>query len=100
MALLVVVAAVTLGAARPSDTVFSYEGEDHEHTQKGETGKKVEGSYSWTSPEGYEYYVKYVADEYGYRVVDSNALPVSSWGAVPDGNQVNYDADHADAAAH
>ncbi|XP_063883631.1 LOW QUALITY PROTEIN: uncharacterized protein LOC135112769 [Scylla paramamosain] len=77
----VVAAAAALGEARPSDTVFNYEGEDHKHYQKGETGRKVEGYYSWFSPEGQEFYVQYVADELGYRVLESNALPVSSWGA-------------------
>ncbi|KAK8382879.1 hypothetical protein O3P69_011440 [Scylla paramamosain] len=95
----VVVAAAALGEARPSDTVFNYEGQDHKHYQKGETGRKVEGYYSWFSPEGQEFYVKYVADELGYRVLESNALPVSSWGATPDGHQGNLEPYHGDAQA-
>ena len=34
----------------------------------------MEGEYSWTAPDGSEYYVKYVADHLGYRVVDSNVV--------------------------
>ncbi|XP_045114092.1 larval cuticle protein III/IV-like [Portunus trituberculatus] len=96
LAVVVVAAAATLGEARP-DTVFNYEGEDHKHYQKGDTGRKVEGYYSWISPEGQEFYVKYVADELGYRVLESNALPVSSWGATPDGHQGNLDPYYGEA---
>ncbi|KAG7170525.1 hypothetical protein Hamer_G023992 [Homarus americanus] len=32
----------------------------------------------------------YVADEHGYRVVESNAVPISSWGAKADGNQGSF----------
>ncbi|MPC98024.1 hypothetical protein E2C01_093374 [Portunus trituberculatus] len=44
LVVVVVAAAATLGEARP-DTVFNYEGEDHKHYQKGDTGRKVEGYY-------------------------------------------------------
>ncbi|XP_064102158.1 cuticle protein 16.8-like [Macrobrachium nipponense] len=71
-------------------TVFDFEGDDHFHKQEGEPGNKVEGYYSWTSPEGEEFYVKYVADEDGYRVVDSNAVPVSHAGVKADGNQGSF----------
>lgn len=46
----------------------------------------------WTSPEGIEFYVKYVADEKGYRVVDSNAVPTFNQGRA-DGFQGNLDGD-------
>ncbi|KAA0201320.1 hypothetical protein HAZT_HAZT006000 [Hyalella azteca] len=42
----------------------------------------------WTSPEGTEFFVRYVADEFGYRVVESNALQRSAHGQLADGNQV------------
>ncbi|XP_042872980.1 larval cuticle protein 2-like [Penaeus japonicus] len=79
-------AIVAIVVARP-DTVLDFEGEEHQHLQDGSAGNKVEGSYSWTSPEGQEFYVKYVADEDGYRVLESNAVPVSHGGVYADGNQ-------------
>ena len=42
---------------------------------------------SWTSPEGEEFHVSYVADELGYRVMESNAVPENSEGLKADGNQ-------------
>ncbi|XP_042219387.1 uncharacterized protein LOC121864430 [Homarus americanus] len=82
-------AMVALTVARP-DTILDFEGDQQQQTQTGKGGEKVEGSYSWTSPEGEEFYVKYVADEHGYRVVESNAVPISSWGAKADGNQGSF----------
>ncbi|KAK7075532.1 hypothetical protein SK128_026421 [Halocaridina rubra] len=80
---------VAVALARP-DTIFDFEGDDHQHEQEGEAGKQVQGSYSWTSPEGEEFYVKYVADENGYRIVESNAVPVSHDGVAADGNQGSF----------
>merc|ERR1712243_184826 len=71
---------LALAAARPSDILnYSVETDnlDHEHEQEGTAGKAVEGEYSWTSPDGEEYVVKYIADHLGYRIVESNALPVA-----------------------
>ena len=42
---------------------------------------------SWRSPEGLEFYVQYIADASGYRVLDSNAVPVTVFGVRADGNQ-------------
>ncbi|XP_047481357.1 larval cuticle protein 2-like [Penaeus chinensis] len=86
LVLVAVLATVTMATARP-DSVLDFEGDAHQHQQEGDAGNKVEGSYSWTSPEGEEFYVKYVADEDGYRVVESNAVPVSHDGVRADGNQ-------------
>ncbi|XP_045114094.1 uncharacterized protein LOC123506233 [Portunus trituberculatus] len=82
--LLVTLALVGLATCYP---VFDFEGEDQSHEQNGEAGEAVEGYYSWTSPEGEEFYVKYVADELGYRVVESNAVPEDGNGVKADGNQ-------------
>merc|ERR1712121_352762 len=76
---------VALAVAAP--TVFDFEGEDASHEQEGSPGEEVQGSYHWTSPEGEEFYVRYVADEDGYRVVESNAVPVNHDGVAADGNQ-------------
>ena len=43
----------------------------------------------WTW-ESNEYFVKYVADENGYRVVESNVVPATHSGELADGNQVNF----------
>ncbi|XP_071534583.1 uncharacterized protein [Panulirus ornatus] len=85
----IVMVLVALVASRP-DTILDFEGDEHQHTQTGEAGDQVEGYYSWTSPEGVEFYVKYVADEDGYRVLESNAIPISSYGARADGNQGSF----------
>ncbi|XP_042872989.1 uncharacterized protein LOC122253765 [Penaeus japonicus] len=87
--LLVLVGLAALAYARPD--VLDFEGDDHEHEQEGNPGSSVEGTYSWTSPEGQEFYVKYVADEDGYRVVESNALPLTHEGVAADGNQGSFD---------
>ena len=42
-----------------------------EHEQEGVPGTAVEGEYSWVAPNGQEVYVKYVADDKGFRVLDS-----------------------------
>nr|XP_027224424.1 cuticular protein 47Eg-like [Penaeus vannamei] len=82
---LAVLAVAVLASARPD--VLDFEGEDHQHQQEGDAGEHVEGSYSWTSPEGEEFHVQYVADEDGYRVLESNAVPVNHDGMAADGNQ-------------
>merc|ERR1711970_674554 len=88
MAILFGLVAVAIAAP----TIFDFEGDDASHEQEGSPGDEVEGSYHWTSPEGEEFYVRYVADEDGYRVVESNAVPVNHGGVAADGNQVNFDS--------
>ncbi|XP_042872958.1 cuticle protein CP575-like [Penaeus japonicus] len=72
--LIVALALVALTAARPSD-VIDIEQDHMEHEQEGDPGRAVEGEYSWVAPDGNEYHVKYVADQFGYRVVDDNVVP-------------------------
>merc|ERR1711911_214936 len=60
---------VATAAAAPSDIVVGYDLDDHEHTQKGQAGTAVTGSYSFTSADGVEHVVTYIADDKGYRVV-------------------------------
>ena len=45
---------------------------------------------SWKSPEGQEFFVKYVADDDGFRIVESNAVPVSAGGVRADGSQGSF----------
>ncbi|XP_042859227.1 cuticle protein CP575-like [Penaeus japonicus] len=65
---------VALAAARPSD-IIDFEEDHMEHEQEGVPGTAVEGEYSWVAPDGNEYHVKYVADRFGYRIVDDNVVP-------------------------
>lgn len=50
-------------------------------------------SSSWTSPEGAQYYVKYVADRNGYRVIDSNAVPATASGVRANGAQGSFSSE-------
>ncbi|XP_066956102.1 cuticle protein CP575-like [Macrobrachium rosenbergii] len=74
---------VALGAALPSDIV-DFELDNHEQEQEGQAGRAVEGEYSWVAPDGQEYYVKYVADHLGYRVVDDNVVPQAPEADLPE----------------
>ncbi|XP_027230118.2 cuticle protein CP575 [Penaeus vannamei] len=65
---------VALAAAMPSD-IIDFEEDHMEHEQEGIPGTAVEGEYSWVAPDGNEYRVKYVADRFGYRIVDDNVVP-------------------------
>merc|ERR1711911_82819 len=60
---------VAVAAAAPNDIVVGYDLDDHEHTQKGQAGTAVTGSYSFTGADGVEHVVSYIADDKGYRVV-------------------------------
>merc|ERR1711890_123694 len=73
----VLILACVIGAAvaRPQE-IFSYDAGSHAQSASGDAGTAVEGKYSYTSPEGDEIVVTYIADEDGYRVV-SDALPVA-----------------------
>ncbi|KAL7632672.1 UNVERIFIED_CONTAM: hypothetical protein RMT77_016997 [Armadillidium vulgare] len=50
----------------------------------------ITGSYSWTSPNGKEFFIRYIADDDGFRVLDSNAIPVSPHGVKADGSQGSF----------
>merc|ERR1712127_915506 len=79
---------VAAAAAAPSDVVVGYDLDDHEHTQKGEAGTAVTGSYSFTGADGVEHIVNYIADDKGYRVVgdakiETTARPAPAPTAAP-----------------
>ncbi|XP_068215117.1 larval cuticle protein 2-like [Palaemon carinicauda] len=83
------VAAVSV--ARP-DSVLDLDLDDIHHDQDIDEDQVITGTYSWTSPEGTEFFVRYVADEDGYRVLESNAVPVSSNGVRANGQQGSFDS--------
>ncbi|XP_066957088.1 pupal cuticle protein-like [Macrobrachium rosenbergii] len=85
------VAITALVHGRRKNTIYEFETDDQSQEQRGEAGVAVKGSYSWVSPEGIEYRVKYVADELGYRIVSSNAVPINQQGVAADGNQGSFE---------
>ncbi|KAK7050066.1 hypothetical protein SK128_027581 [Halocaridina rubra] len=92
--LLIALGLVALAAARPEE-ILDFEGEDAEHDQEGTPGESVTGEYRWESPEGIEFVVRYIADEKGYRVLESNAVP-SANGVAADGEQADLEGDEDD----
>merc|ERR1719391_428762 len=82
---LVLLGLASLAASHPIDIIDFEVDKDNveiEHEQEGQAGTAVEGEYSWLAPDGVEYFVKYIADNAGYRVIESNALPQAP--VVPD----------------
>ncbi|XP_045114180.1 calsequestrin-1-like [Portunus trituberculatus] len=90
--ILVLAGLAVLAAARP-ETSFSHETDDQHHGQNIDDDNTFIGSYRWMSPEGVEYFVNYVADEDGFRILESNAVPVSSAGVKADGLQGAFHSD-------
>ncbi|XP_068214646.1 cuticle protein CP575-like [Palaemon carinicauda] len=80
---LIALCLVALAAARPSDIV-DFELDDHEQEQEGQPGRAVQGEYSWTAPDGNEYYIKYIADHNGYRIVEDNVVPEAPDSDLPE----------------
>ncbi|XP_071534555.1 cuticle protein CP575-like [Panulirus ornatus] len=92
--LIIALGLVALAAAKPGD-VFDFDGDDAEHEQDGSPGHSVTGEYKWESPEGDEFVVKYIADDKGYRVLESNAVP-SANGVAANGEQGDLEGDEDD----
>ncbi|XP_037781228.1 uncharacterized protein LOC119577746 [Penaeus monodon] len=85
--LLVLLGLVALAAARP-DSVLDLDLDDFHHDQDVED-EVVTGTYSWTSPEGVEFFVRYIADDDGFRILESNAVP-DVGGVRADGQQGSF----------
>ncbi|XP_071534955.1 cuticular protein 47Eg-like [Panulirus ornatus] len=86
---LVLLSLAALVAARP-DSILDLNLDDIQHYQVSEDDTTVTGTYRWTSPEGVDYFVKYVADASGFRVLDSNAVPTTAKGVRADGSQGSF----------
>merc|ERR1712191_41503 len=88
MKVFAIVLACLVAVAAANDVVVGYDLDDHEHTQKGEAGTAVTGSYSFTGADGVEHIVNYIADDKGYRVVgdakiETTARPAPAPTAAP-----------------
>merc|ERR1712191_25806 len=88
MKVFAIVLACLVAVAAANDIVVGYDLDDHEHTQKGEAGTAVTGSYSFTGADGVEHIVNYIADDKGYRVVgdakiETTARPAPAPTAAP-----------------
>ncbi|XP_037781211.1 cuticular protein 47Eg-like [Penaeus monodon] len=86
---LALLALVAVAAARPG-SVLDLDFDDF-HIDQDITNRVMQGTYSWTSPEGDKFFIKYIADKNGYRIVESNAVPVTN-GVAADGNQGSFDS--------
>ncbi|XP_064104288.1 uncharacterized protein LOC135214113 [Macrobrachium nipponense] len=91
----ILVTLVVLTSARP-DTILDFDGDDHHHTMQGQPGSAITGTYGWTSPEGINFLVRYIADEKGFRILESNAVPVNADGIFANGQQGSLDSDDDD----
>lgn len=65
---------------RPS-TIYNYGTDLLENRQTGTSGRAVQGGYSWTAPNGQTFSVNYVADNKGYRIVNSQSRSPSTLSA-------------------
>ncbi|XP_018027857.1 uncharacterized protein LOC108683086 isoform X2 [Hyalella azteca] len=80
---------VVLAAASPM-TVSNVQ-ENFSHVQEvDDDGDEITGTYRWRDNEGNEFFVTYVADDDGFRVLESNAVPATSGGVRADGNQGSF----------
>merc|ERR1719347_1737373 len=87
--LIVLLGLAALATARP-DSVLDFDLDDIHQEQDIDDDHVITGSYSWTSPEGTQYFVKYIADDKGYRVLESNAVPTSAHGVRANGQQGSF----------
>ncbi|XP_063883621.1 uncharacterized protein LOC135112761 [Scylla paramamosain] len=86
---------VALVAARP-ENVFDLDLDDIHQDMDISDDTTITGTYRWRSPEGDEYFVRYIADEDGYRVLESNAVPVTADGTPANGAQGAFSSEEDD----
>ncbi|XP_063883622.1 uncharacterized protein LOC135112762 [Scylla paramamosain] len=91
---LALLALAALVAARPENVLNLDLDDIHQDMDIDDT--TITGTYRWTSPEGTEYFVRYIADEKGYRVLESNAVPVTVDGTPANGAQGSLSSEEDD----
>ncbi|XP_068214679.1 uncharacterized protein [Palaemon carinicauda] len=89
LTLVVLFALAAMALARP-DNVLSVDLDDIHLDQDIDDDAVITGSYSWTDPDGNEHFVKYVADDDGYRVLESNVVPATADGVRANGEQGSF----------
>ncbi|XP_064104134.1 uncharacterized protein LOC135213983 [Macrobrachium nipponense] len=87
--ILLVAALATLALARP-DNVLNIDLDDIHLDQDIAEDSTITGSYTWTDPDGNQHFVKYVADDDGYRVLESNVVPATVDGVRANGEQGSF----------
>ncbi|CAL4174174.1 unnamed protein product, partial [Meganyctiphanes norvegica] len=81
-----------------AETMVDFELDDMNiHQDLDDDTGAITGEYTFTSPEGTQFFVKYIADTDGFRVLESNAVPVSSDNVRADGNQGSFTSDEDDS---
>ncbi|XP_069936080.1 uncharacterized protein [Cherax quadricarinatus] len=80
----------SLGFSREDFSREDFSREDSHQVQVISRDNVITGSYSWTSPEGVKFFVKYIADKDGYRILESNAVPATVGGVRADGTQGSF----------
>ncbi|XP_071534556.1 uncharacterized protein [Panulirus ornatus] len=74
-----------LVASRPD-----FSDEDSHQEMDIDDDNTITGSFSWTSPEGLRFFIRYIADEDGFRILESNAVPATVQGVKADGQQGSF----------
>merc|ERR1711970_200165 len=84
---LVLLGLFALAVARP-DSIVDLDDIAIEHDV--EDDGAITGSYTFTDPDGNQQFVKYIADEDGYRILESNVIPATQDNVRADGNQGSF----------
>merc|ERR1711928_278972 len=89
MKIVVLACFLAVAVANPADTVISIDQENHKHTQSGEAGTAVTGSYEVLGVDGVLRVVNYIADDKGFRVVGNGKVDAPAPAPAP--APVTYD---------
>merc|ERR1711970_570855 len=84
---LVLLGLFALAVARPDN---SFDADDIAIEHDVDDDGVITGSYTFTDPDGNQQFVKYVADEDGYRILESNVVPATLDNVRADGNQGSF----------
>merc|ERR1711887_254938 len=84
---LVLLGLFALAVARPDNIV---DADDIAIEHNVDDDGVITGSYRFTDPDGNQQFVKYIADEDGYRILESNVVPATLDNIRADGNQGSF----------